>query len=131
MPTNNSIRLDDDQALFPSGKPIAGQDPESPIGVANLRSKLAAPKYDQLLPKAEIFGSQSCFGLEDGSESIGKAPNHQKGLYVVLINGMFGIGQVPILSPDGNFAPYKCTRERHTPRTYTTNNVRAGNQLYV
>jgi hypothetical protein len=39
---------------------------------------LAALENNQLLPKAEVFGNQSCPGLENGGESVGKAPNHRK-----------------------------------------------------
>jgi hypothetical protein len=33
---------------------------------------------NQLLAKAEVLGNQSCPGLENGGESIRKAPNHRR-----------------------------------------------------
>jgi hypothetical protein len=80
MPANDSIRLDHDQAIAPIGKPAADQDPEAAIGIAEPRSGLPALENDELLPKAEIFGGQSCFGLKYGGESIDKAPDHRIGL---------------------------------------------------
>jgi hypothetical protein len=58
---------------------LAGKDPESAICIPELWSDLTSLENNQLLPKAEILGNQSCSGLENGSESIGKAPNHRKG----------------------------------------------------
>jgi len=80
VPANHSIWLDHNQTIAPIGKPSAGQDPEATIGIAEPRFGLPALENDKLLPKAEIFGGQSCFGLENGDESVGKAPNHRKGL---------------------------------------------------
>ena len=80
MPANDSIRFDHNQAIVPIGKPAANQDPEATIGIMEPWSGLLAFKYNELLPKAEIFGGQSCFGLEYGGESKEKAPDHRKGL---------------------------------------------------
>ncbi len=41
---------------------------------------------NELLPKAEDFGDQSCSGLENGGESAGKAANHRDVPYVILID---------------------------------------------
>ncbi len=97
MPANDGIRLDDDQTIAPVGKAVADQDPEAPICIAEPRSGLTALQNDELLPKAEILGSQSRFGLEDGGERVGKVPNHRKGIQVVLINRKFSTGRAPIL----------------------------------
>ena len=80
MPANDSIRFDHNQAIAPIGKPPAYQDLEATIGIMEPRSGLPAFEYNELLPQAEIFGGQSCFGLEYGGESKDKAPNHRKGL---------------------------------------------------
>jgi hypothetical protein len=78
MPANNSIRPDDDQALSPSGKPAAGENPEAAIFVPQPWPDLMPLENNQLLPKAEVLGDYSCSGLENGFASVGKAPNHRK-----------------------------------------------------
>jgi len=80
VPANDSIRFDHNQAIAPIGKPAANQDPEATIGIVEPRSGPLALENNGLLPKAEIFGGQSCFGLEYGGESNDKAPDHRKGL---------------------------------------------------
>jgi len=57
---------------------LAGKDPEAAIRIPEWWSGLTSLENNQLLPKAEVLGNQSCSGLENGSESIGKAPNHRK-----------------------------------------------------
>jgi len=78
MPTNISIRLHEDQTPVPTGKQLAGKNPEAAICVPQLWSGLTSLENNQLLPKAEVLGNQSCPGLENGGESVGKAPNHRK-----------------------------------------------------
>jgi len=78
MPTHNSIRLYDDQTPAPTRKQFTGKDPEAAICIPELWPGLTSLENNQLLPKAEIFGDQSCSGLEYGGESVGKAPNHRK-----------------------------------------------------
>jgi len=57
---------------------LTGKDPEAAICIPNLWSGLTSLENNQLLPKAEIFGDQSCSGLENGGEGGGKAPKHRK-----------------------------------------------------
>jgi hypothetical protein len=56
MPADNSIRLHDDQAWPPSGKPAAGEKAEAAICIAESWSGLTSHENNQLLPKAEVFG---------------------------------------------------------------------------
>jgi len=56
---------------------LAGKDPEAAICIPELWSDLTSLENNQLLPKAEILGNQSCSGLEHSGESVGKAPNHR------------------------------------------------------
>ncbi len=79
MPATDGTRFDDDQALSPSGKAAAGENPEATICIPELWSGLTSLENNQLLPKAEVFGNQSCSGLENSGESIREAPNHQRG----------------------------------------------------
>jgi hypothetical protein len=76
MPAHNSLRFHDDQAPSPTSKPAAGENPEATIFIMQSRLDLAALENNQLMPKTEVFGNQSCPGLENGGESVGKAPNH-------------------------------------------------------
>jgi hypothetical protein len=76
-PGQFSIRLDNDQPAAPFREPSTSQDPIPTIHIANSGSDLTALENDELVPAAEIFGSESCFGFEDGDEGEGKAPNHQ------------------------------------------------------
>ncbi len=78
MPANNSLRFHDDQAPSPTGKPAAGENPEAAIFIMQPWPDLAALETNQLMPKAEVLGDQSCSGLENCGESVGKAPNHRK-----------------------------------------------------
>jgi hypothetical protein len=78
MPANNGIGLDDDQTPAPTGKQLADKDPEAAICIPELRSGLTSLENNQLLPKAEVLGDQSCSGLENGGESSCEAPNHRK-----------------------------------------------------
>ncbi len=57
MPADNRIRPYDDQALPPSGKPAAGENPESTICIPELWPDLTSLENNQLLPKAEVFGN--------------------------------------------------------------------------
>jgi len=57
---------------------LTGKDPEAAICILKMWSCLTSLENNQLLPKAEVFGDHSCFGLENGGESVGKAPNHRK-----------------------------------------------------
>ena len=78
MPANNSRRFYDDQTPSPTGGPAAGENPEAAIFIMQSWLDLASLENNQLLPKAEVFGNQSCLGLENGGESVGKAPNDRK-----------------------------------------------------
>jgi len=57
---------------------LAGNNPEAAICIVESWSGLTSLENNQLLPKAEVFCDQSCPGLENDGESIGKAPNHRK-----------------------------------------------------
>jgi len=78
MPADNSIRQDDDQAPSPSGKPAAGENSEAAIFVPKPWNDLTTHENNQLLPKAGVLGDQSCSGLENSFESVGKAPHHRE-----------------------------------------------------
>ena len=56
MPADHSFRFHNDQALPPSGKPAAGENPEAAIFIPQLWPDLAALENNQLLPKAEMIG---------------------------------------------------------------------------
>ena len=61
------------------------------FGIMQPRLDLAAHENNQLLPKTEDLGDQSCSELEASGESVGKEPNHRKVPYVILINRMCSI----------------------------------------
>jgi len=63
---------------------LTGKDPEAAICIPELWPGLTSLENNQLLPKAEVLGGQSCSGLENGDESVGKAPNHRKVPNVIL-----------------------------------------------
>ena len=63
MPSDDSIRLDDDEMVTPFREPAAGQNPESTVRVANPGSRLAPLENDELLAQTQVLSRQSRFGF--------------------------------------------------------------------
>ena len=76
MPSDDSIRLDDDVMVTPIREPAADQSPESTVRVANLRSRLAPLQNDELLAQAQVLSHQTRLGFDGGGEAAGKVTDH-------------------------------------------------------
>ena len=118
MPSDDSIRLDDDEMVTPIREPAADQNPESTVRVANLRSHLAPLQNDELLAQTQIFSHQTRLGFDGGGEAAGKETNHILIVFRLLQSDQrFSIDPRSMPLPDNIFAPYSgriCTWDTRT-----------------
>ena len=107
MPSDDSIRLDDDEMVTPIREPAADQNPESTVRVANLRSHLAPLQNDELLAQTQIFSHQTRLGFDGGGEAAGKETDHILIVFRLLQSDQrFSIDPRSMSLPDNIFAPY-------------------------
>ena len=107
MPSDDSIRLDDDEMVTPIREPAADQSPESTVRVANLRSRLAPLQNDELLAQAQVLSHQTRLGFDGGGEAAGKVTDHILIVFRLLQSDQrFSIDPWSMSLPDNIFAPY-------------------------
>ena len=115
MPSDDSIRLDDDEMVTPIREPAADQNPESTVRVANPGSRLAPLENDELLAQTQILNHQTRLGFDGGSEAAGKETDHILIVFRLLQSDQrFSIDPSSMSLPDNIFALYRlrCPRFR-------------------
>ena len=76
VPSDDRIRLDDDEMVTPVREPAADQNPESTVRVANPESRLAPLENDELLAQTQILSHQTRLGFEGGGEATCEETDH-------------------------------------------------------
>ena len=109
MPSDDSIRLDDDEMVTPIREPAADQNPESTVRVANPGSRLAPLENDELLAQTQVLSRQSRFGFGGSGEEAAKITDHLLiDLRLLQSDQRFSIEPRSMSLPDDIFAPYRC-----------------------
>ena len=107
MPSDDSIRLDDDEMVTPIREPAADQSPESTVRVANLRSRLAPLQNDELLAQTQVLSHQTRLGFDGGGEAAGKVTDHILIVFRLLQSHQrFSIDPRSMSLPHNIFAPH-------------------------
>ena len=117
MPSDDSIRLDDDEMVTPIREPAADQNPESTVRVANPGSRLAPLENDELLAQTQVLSRQSRFGFGGSGEEAPKITDHLLIAFRLLQSGQrFSIEPQSMSLPDDIFAPYNGVNIPRTTR---------------
>jgi hypothetical protein len=78
MPTNHSLRSDEDQRSLPPRPDSSQNDPEQPVAGTQPKARSFGMESRQLLPKGEVLQQEFFSGAKDGdapAEQMLKAQN--------------------------------------------------------